>query len=299
MIARWRDGLTISTKQAIWAWGFLALPVAFFVVVRFAPSLYAFTLAFTNWNILGTPRFVGFENFVRLWNDPVFWQAFANTFRYLILGVPVSLVASFVIAYYLDQVRFMHGFIRALYFVPFLTTAAAMAWVWKWLYQPLPIGFFNKLLALVGIAQQPFLNSTVQALPAVLAVAIWAGMGFNVVIFLAGLRAIPETYYEAARIDGVSRTRILWEITLPLLRPTIIFLVVISSIGFLRIFDQVFNMTTDGDGGPLNSTTPLVLMIYRTAFKTFQMGYATALTVVLFLVMLAVTLLQLWLTRKR
>ena len=299
MIARWRDGLTISTKQAIWAWGFLALPVLFFVVVRFAPSLYAFTLAFTNWNILGTPRFVGWENFTRLWNDPVFWQAFANTFRYLILGVPVSLVVSFVIAYYLDQVRFLHGFIRALYFVPFLTTAAAMAWVWKWLYQPLPIGFFNKLLALVGIAQQPFLNSTVQALPAVLAVAIWAGMGFNVVIFLAGLRAIPETYYEAARIDGVSRTRILWEITLPLLRPTIIFLVVISSIGFLRIFDQVFNMTTDGDGGPLNSTTPLVLYIYRTAFKTFQMGYATALTVVLFLVMLMVTLLQLWVARKR
>jgi multiple sugar transport system permease protein len=298
-MTRWRDGLTISTKQAIWAWGFLALPVLFFVVVRFAPSLYAFTLAFTNWNILGTPRFVGFENFVRLWNDPVFWLAFANTFRYLILGVPISLVVSFVIAYYLDQVRFMHGFIRALYFVPFLTTAAAMAWVWKWLYQPPPIGFFNKLLALAGIAQQPFLNSTEQALPAVLAVAIWAGLGFNVVIFLAGLRAIPETYYEAARIDGVSRTRILWEITLPLLRPTVIFLVVISSIGFLRIFDQVFNMTTDGEGGPLNSTTPLVLMIYRTAFKTFQMGYATALTVVLFLVMLAVTLLQLWLTRKR
>jgi ABC-type sugar transport system permease subunit len=229
-MTRWRDNLTVSTKQAMWAWGFLALPVLFFVLVRFAPSLYAFTLAFTNWNILGTPRFVGWENFIRLWNDPVFWQAFANMF---------------------------------------------------------------------GLAQQPFLNSTEQALPAVLAVAIWAGLGFNVVIFLAGLRAIPESYYEAARIDGVSRTAILWEITLPLLRPTIIFLVVISSIGFLRIFDQVFNMTTDGDGGPLNSTTPLVLMIYRTAFKTFQMGYATALTVVLFLVMLAVTLLQLWVTRKR
>jgi multiple sugar transport system permease protein len=174
-----------------------------------------------------------------------------------------------------------------------------MAWVWKWLYQPLPIGYFNMMLSLVGLAQQPFLRSTEQALPAVLAVAIWAGIGFNVVIFLAGLRAIPETYYEAARIDGVSRTRILWEITLPLLRPTLIFLVVISSIGFLRIFDQVFNMTTDGDGGPLNSTTPMVLYIYRTAFKTFQMGYASAQTVVLFTVMLTITLVQLWLTRAR
>ena len=298
-MTRWREGLSVSTKQAMWAWGFLAIPILFFVVIRFAPSIYAFGLAFTSWNIVGTPRFVGFENFERLWNDPVFWQAFSNTFRYLILGVPVSLVLSFVIAYYLDQVRFMHGFIRALYFVPFLTTAAAMAWVWKWLYQPMPIGYFNKFLSLLGLAQQPFLNSTTQALPAVLAVAIWAGLGFNIVIFLAGLRAIPETYYEAARIDGVSRTRILWEITLPLLRPTVIFLVVISSIGFLRIFDQVFNMTTDGDGGPLNSTAPIVLYIYRTAFKNFQMGYASALTVVLFLVMLAVTLLQLWVARKR
>ena len=294
-----RDRLTIGGKRALWAWGFLALPIGYFALVRFWPTLHAFLLAFTSWNILGTPRFVGDENFVRLWSDPVFWKAFANTFRYLILGVPISLGLSFAIAYWLDQVRFMHGFIRALYFVPFLTTAAAMAWVWKWLYQPLPIGTFNMMLSLLGLAQQPFLRSTEQALPAVLAVAIWAGIGFNVVIFLAGLRAIPETYYEAARIDGVSRSRILWQITLPLLRPTVVFLVVISSIGFLRIFDQVFNMTTDGDGGPLNATTPMVLYIYRTAFKTFQMGYASALTVVLFLVMLAVTLLQLWVARRR
>lgn len=298
-MTRWREGLSVAQRQALWAWGFLAVPVLFFVVVRFVPSIHAFALAFTSWNIVGTPRFVGWENFERLWADPVFWQAFSNTFRYLILGVPISLVVSFVIAYYLDQVRFMHGFIRALYFVPFLTTAAAMAWVWKWLYQPLPIGYFNMLLGMAGVPQQPFLNSTTQALPAILAVAIWHGIGFNIVIFLAGLRAIPESYYEAARIDGVSRTVMMWEITIPLLRPTIIFLVVISSIGFLRIFDQVFNMTTDGDGGPLNATAPLVLYIYRTAFKTFQMGYAAALTVVLFLVMLAVTLLQLWITRKR
>jgi multiple sugar transport system permease protein len=154
-MTRWREGLSVSTKQAMWAWAFLAIPILFFVVVRFAPSLYAFGLAFTSWNIVGTPRYVGFENFERLWNDPVFWQAFKNTFRYLILGVPVSLVLSFVIAYYLDQVRFMHGFIRALYFVPFLTTAAAMAWVWKWLYQPLPIGYFNKFLNLLAWRSNP------------------------------------------------------------------------------------------------------------------------------------------------
>src|SRR5690606_775046 len=174
---------------------------------------------------------------------------------------------SFVIAYQLDRVRFMHGFIRALYFLPFLTTAAAMAWVWRWFYQPVPIGLINDVLSSLGIPQQPFLRSTTQALPAVLAPAIWAGLGFQVAIFLAGLRAIPNTYYEAARIDGVSDFTILRRITIPLLKPTIIFLVVFSSIGFLRIFDQVYNMTSGDPGGPLNSTKPLVLMIYQTAFS--------------------------------
>ncbi|MEM9442478.1 MAG: sugar ABC transporter permease, partial [Pseudomonadota bacterium] len=196
-------------------------------------------------------------------------------------------------------VRFCHGLIRALYFIPFLTTAVAMAWVWRWFYQPVPIGVFNNILATFGMEQQPFLRSTTQALPAILVPAIWAGLGFQIVIFLAGLRAIPETYYEAARIDGAGRWRILFEITIPLLRPTFIFLVVVSSIGFLRIFDQVYNMTPQGDGGPLNSTKPMVLYIYESAFDRFDMGYATAQTVVLFLVLLAITILQLKLLRSK
>jgi multiple sugar transport system permease protein len=133
----------------------------------------------------------------------------------------------------------------------------------------------------------------------VLAPAIWAGLGFQVVIFMAGLRAIPSTYYEAARIDGVSDWAILTRITLPLLKPTIVFLVVFSSIGFLRIFDQVYNMTTNDPGGPLNSTKPLVLMIYQTAFGAFEMGYAAAQTVVLFLILLAVSLIQLRILKDR
>jgi multiple sugar transport system permease protein len=193
----------------------------------------------------------------------------------------------------------MHGFIRALYFLPFLTTAVAMAWVWRWFYQPVPIGVFNNALASIGLPQQPFLRSTVQALPAVLAPAIWAGLGFQVVIFMAGLRAIPLSYYEAARVDGVSRWTILWEITLPLLKPTFVFLVVFSSIGFLRIFDQVYNITLNDPGGPLNSTKPLVLMIYQTAFNAFDMGYASAQTVILFLVLLAISILQLRILRDR
>ncbi len=295
----WYRSRTIRQKRVVWAWTFLSVPLLFYVVIRFYPTADAFWLSLHDWNLLSDMEWAGMSNFGRLAADPEFWQVFWNTFQYLLLGTPISLVIAFTIAYYLDQVRFMHGFIRALYFLPFLTTAVAMAWVWRWFYQPVPVGVFNNILAELGIAQQPFLRSTSQALPSVLAPAIWAGLGFQVIIFLAGLRAIPQSYYEAARIDGVSRLTILWEITIPLLKPTIVFLVVFSSIGFLRIFDHVFNMTTNDPGGPLNSTEPLVLMIYDTAFNGFQMGYAAAQTVVLFLVLLVVSLIQLRILRDR
>jgi len=278
---------------------FLAIPVVFYVVIRFYPTANAFVLSFQDWNLLSERRWTGTDNYVKLWNDPVFWKVFKNTFLYLLLGTPISLVLAFVIAYHLDKLRFMHGFLRALYFLPFMTTAVAMAWVWRWFYQPVPIGLFNNLLATVGIPQIEFLNSTTNALPAILAPAIWAGLGFQIIIFMAGLRAIPQSYYEAARIDGVSTWTTLVEITIPLLKPTIVFIVVFSSIGFLRIFDQVFNMTTNNPGGPLNSTKPLVLMIYDTAFTGFDMGYAAAQTVVLFLILLIVSLIQLRILRDR
>ena len=293
------DQLSVRQKQTVWAWGFLAIPIVFYVVVRFYPTANAIVLSFQEWNLLGARTWVGIDNYITLVNDPVFWQVFRNTFVYLLIGTPLSLVLAFFIAYHLDRVRFMHGTLRALYFLPFMTSAVAMAWVWRWFYQPVPIGVFNNMLASFGISQIAFLNSTTNALPAVLAPAIWAGLGFQIIIFMAGLRAIPKTYYEAAQIDGVSGWTVMSEITLPLLKPTIVFLVVFSSIGFLRIFDHVFNMTTNNPGGPLNSTKPLVLMIYDTAFNSFDMGYAAAQTVVLFVILLIVSLLQLRLLRDR
>lgn len=275
------------------------MPIVFYVLVRFYPTANAMLLSFQQWNLLGDRTWTGFSNYITLFNDPVFWKVFRNTFVYLLIGTPVSLFLAFFIAFHLDRVRFMHGTLRALYFLPFMTSAVAMAWVWRWFYQPVPTGLFNNFLATAGIPQIAFLNSTVNALPSVLAPAIWAGLGFQIIIFMAGLRAIPKTYYEAAQIDGVSSWTILWEITLPLLKPTIVFLVVFSSIGFLRIFDHVFNMTTNNLGGPLNSTKPLVLMIYDTAFNSFDMGYAAAQTVVLFVILLIVSLLQLRLLRDQ
>jgi multiple sugar transport system permease protein len=132
-----------------------------------------------------------------------------------------------------------------------------------------------------------------------MAPAVWAGLGFQVIIFIAGIRAIPRSYYEAAEIDGAGRWQILREITLPSLKPTVIFLTVVSTIGFLRIFDQVYSMTTNGSGGPLNTTKPLVLMIYEFAFDEFKLGRAAALTVILFVILLVISMFQLWLMRKK
>jgi multiple sugar transport system permease protein len=291
--------LTLQQRRVVWAWGFLALPIVFYAWIRFYPTLYAFWLSFTNWDLLRPAEFIGLENYQRMFADPAFLQAFGNTFEYLIIGMPISLLLSFTVAFYLDRVRFMHGFIRALYFLPFITTAAALAWVWRWFYQPIPVGVFNGILSHLHLPAQPFLRTPAQALPAITVTGIWAGLGFQIIIFIAGLRAIPATYYEAARIDGLGEWAILRKITLPLLKPTTIFLVVFSSIGFLRIFDSVFNMTHNDPGGPLGSTKPLVLLIYQTAFSSYDMGYAAAQTVVLFVILLVISLGQLFLLRDR
>ena len=291
--------LSMRMRSALWVWTFLAVPLVFYVVIRFYPTFNAFWLSLTDWDLMSDAEFIGLENYRDMFADDAFWKTFWNTFEYLIYGTPTSLVIAFVIAYYLDKVRFAHNFLRALYFMPYITTAAAMAWVWRWFYQPAPTGLINGVLGEVGIGQIEFLKSTTWALPSIMVTAIWAGLGFQIIIFMAGLRAIPDTYYEAARMDGLGEWAILRKITLPLLKPTMVFLIVFISIAFLRIFDQVYNMTTNDPGGPLGSTKPLVLMIYQTAFSSYDMGQAAAQTVVLFTILLVVSLLQLWLLRER
>jgi multiple sugar transport system permease protein len=295
----WFSGLTLARKQAVWAWIFLAVPMVFFIVVRFWPAADAMSLSLSHWNLVGPRQFIGLDNYRRMIADPVFWQVLGNTFEYLLLGLPVGLLLAFVVAFALDRIRTAQGLLRALYFLPHLTTATAMAWVWRWFYQPPPVGLFNLWLGLLGLPPQPFLRSTTQALPAVLVPAVWAALGFQVVIFMAGLKAIPRSYYEAAAIDGAGGWQVLREITLPLLLPTLVFLLITSSIALLRIFDFVYNMTAGGDGGPLNSTKPLVLSIYQSAFARMDMGYASAQTVVLFVILLSLSLLQLRLLRAR
>ncbi len=291
--------LSIQQKQAVWAYVFLLVPLAFYLVIRIYPAFNSFYISLTDWDIISTKKeLIFFENYKRLLNDPLFWKTLGNTFKYVIYGLPVNLILSFVVAYNLNKLHRGLGFYRTLYFIPYMTSLVAVSWVWRWLYQPLPMGFFNNLLSLIGISEQPFLMAPSQALQSILAPTIWVQMGFQVIIILAGLKGIPDYLYEACDIDGANNRQKLFKVTIPLLRPTIIFLVITGTIRYLRIFTQVYSMTYQGDGGPLNSTKPLVLYIYNNAFQKFEMGYASSMTIILFLIILVITLFQLKVLNK-
>jgi multiple sugar transport system permease protein len=292
--------MTLSQRRALTAYVLLAIPLAFFILVRIVPTLSALQVAFYQWDMLSDNRpFVGLDNFQHLPSDAAFVAAMANTLKYLILGVPIGLALALTIALGLTRVKRLAGLFRTVYFIPFITSLVAVSWVWRWLYQP-QRGSINVLLSLVGIPPQPFLQSTSQALPSIVAVNVWHDLGFQIVIFLAGLSAIPDVYYEAARLDGAGPWHLFRHITLPLLNPTIVFLAVTSAISSLQVFAQVQNMSAQGTGGPLNSTLSLVLYVYQKAFGgAYQMGYASAMTVVLFALILAVTLIQLRVLSRR
>ncbi|MFQ5612425.1 MAG: carbohydrate ABC transporter permease [Anaerolineae bacterium] len=290
--------LTISQRRVLWAYTFLFIPMLFFIFIRIGPTLSAFRISLHEWNPLATEqKFVGLANYQELWEEllkpkSVTHKAFVNTMKYVVIGMPLQLVISLIVALLLNEIRRLGTIFRAIYFIPFVTSTVAIAWVWRWLYQP-QYGPVNSLLSFVGFPQQPFLKSPDQALLSITTVVIWQGLGFAIIIFLAGLQQIPETYYEAAKLDGASRWQSFWNITLPLLNTSIVYLAVLQTISFLRMFDVVINMTTQGDGGPLNSTTTVTLRVYREGFSSFNMGYASTLTVALFAIILLITIVQL------
>lgn len=296
--------LSLRQRQILWAYGFLSVSLIFFIVVRWYPTILALEISFRDWNVLkGTGPWVGSENYRAIWEDlfkprSAARAAFVNTLKYVLYGVPLQMVISLLIALLLSQISRLSGFFRAAYFVPYVTSAVAVAFVWNWLYAPQE-GLINQALALLGLPSQPFLTRPSQALQAITVVAVWQGLGFSVIIFLAGLQQIPEIYYEAARIDGANGWQLFWRITLPLLNPVIVYLSVLSTISFLRLFVLVQNMSPRGTGGPLNSTTTVVLEVYKEGFASFNMGYAAALTVVLFVIILIITVVQLRLLTRR
>ena len=295
---------TLARKKIVWAYIFLAIPIVFFAYIRIYPALFAFQMSLYDYNPLSVEQpYVGLENYEKLGEElskrkSVTKASFQNTINYVMLGVPVQLGLALAIALMLNEIRFMSTIYRILFFLPFVTSTIAIAWVFRMLYQP-RFGLFNVVLQLLSLPQQPFLRSPQQALPSVLALVIWQGMGFAIIIFLAGLKQIPRTYYEAAEVDGASRWHTFRYITMPLLNPSIVYLLVLQTISFLRMFAPVVAMTEQGRGGPLDATTTVVLRVYREAFQSFNMGYASSMTVVLFALILGVTIIQLSVTSRR
>ena len=298
-----RFHMTLAKRKIMWAYIFLSIPIVFFLYIRLYPTFFAFQMSLYDWNPLAAEQeYVGLGNYQTLFTEmatpaSITQTAFANTAKYVLLGTPLQLVLALAVALMLNEIRFMVNIYRVIFFLPFVTSTIAISWVFRWLYQP-RIGLFNVILSAFSLPQQPFLRSTDQALYSIMAVVIWQGLGFAVIIFLAGLKQVPRVYYEAAKVDGASRWQSFWNITFPLLNPVIVYLVVLQSIGFLRMFAEVLAMSTQGDGGPLNSTTTVVLRVYREAFQRLNMGYASSITVVLFGIILIVTVVQLRVLRR-
>ncbi len=286
--------LSLARRRWLSAYLFLSIPILFFLAIRIAPTIYAFNVSLHNWDPIAIERpFVGLENFRRLGSDGTFWRSLRNTWVYVIVGVPVSLILSLAIALGLQRLTRFVGFYRMLYFVPYVTSLVAVSWVWRWMYTP--NGIFNEILGGVNLGPFKFLQSPDLAIYSIITMTIWQGLGFQIVIFLAGLESIPDTYYEAAALDGATAWRRFRDVTFPLLNPTLVFLTVVGVIGSLQVFTQIRNMTSQGQGGPLSSTISLVLYVYRQAFEALpsRMGYASAMTVFLFLMILVITIVQL------
>jgi multiple sugar transport system permease protein len=296
--------MSLNRKRALWAYVFLLVPLAFFIVVRVVPTLYAFDVSLRNYNPLAEVRpynnFANYQKFFKDISDPnhVTRMAFVNTFKYVIFGMPVQLILALGIALLLNSIGRFIALFRMIYFIPFVTSSVAVAWVWRALYLP-DYGVLNSILNLFHLPNSRFLLDPNMSLPSVTAVVVWQGLGYAIIIFLAGLQGIPEMFYEAARVDGATRWQVFHKITVPLLNNTIVYLGVLQTITFLRMFAEVLNLSRQGDGGPLNSTTTVVLRVYREGFGSQNMGYAAMLTVILFVIILAITLLQMKVLQRR
>lgn len=249
------------------------------------PIFASLGLSFTNWDLLTPPRFVGVDNFRHMLSDAEFWRTLRNTVTFLVGYVPLVLTMGLLVAVLLNAKIPFIGLFRTMYFIPVVTSWVAVALVWKWLLNP-AYGLINSALGAIGIAGPAWLFDPNWAMIAVILTSVWKDTGFIMVIMLAGLQGIPREYYEAASIDGANRLQGLLHVTIPLLAPTIVFCLSISLIGAFQVFDQVYVMT---EGGPAGATMVLVERIVSNAFSYSRMGYASAVSWVLFIIIFAVT----------
>lgn len=288
-------GSALELREAATGWAFIGPSLALLLVFSAAPLLFAFYLSFHGWNLVEPAKpFVGLRHYVQLAGDGLFWNAAKNTLIYS-LYVPATMVLSLAVALLLNRSFRGVALLRAVFFMPYITSFVAISIVWQWMYDP-EFGLFNWALGLVGLGPYPWLSNPATALPALMILAVWIHIGFQMVIFLAGLQAIPSELYEAAMIDGAGRWRRFWRITVPLLKPTTFFVLVTSAIGSFQVFTFVYVMT---EGGPLRATDVIVYHIYQNAWQFLRMGYASAMSWVLFAAIFAITLLQFKLLGRR
>ena len=260
------------------------------------PALRVLAMSFTDYNMINPAQSVGVANYLRLWADPLFWSALRNTALYLVVVVPVLVVLPALLAILANKAVAGLAFFRAALYLPVVTSLVISALVWKWLYAEQ--GLLNEFLLRTGLTDDPvrFLTEPENALFSVMAVTIWSGLGYYMVIYLAGLQSIPAQLLEAAEVEGVSRRQQIQYIILPLLKPQMAVVAVMSGMAAMKVFEEVFVMT---QGGPLDSTKTLVFHLYESAFVEFEMGYAAAAGVVLFVLTLALSLLNLRLLREK
>ncbi|MDI4632411.1 sugar ABC transporter permease [Pelomonas sp. V22] len=260
------------------------------------PALQALLTSFTSFNMITPAEWVGAANYKRLAADPFFWSALRNSLLYLLVVVPVLVFAPIGLAVLVDRALPGVRLFRALFYLPVITSLVISGLIWKWVYEER--GLLNYVLQASGLVAEPvaFLTDPGNALFAVMAVTIWSGMGYYMVIYLAGLQAIPRHLYEVAEVEGVNRWQQFIHITLPLLRPSMAVVAVMSSIAAMKVFEEIYVMT---QGGPMDASKTLVYFIYETAFSEFEMGLASAAGVVLFCITLVLSLINLRLLKRK
>jgi multiple sugar transport system permease protein len=284
-----------STRQTRAAILFLTPSLVILAVFVFWPIIQSVILSLHNWRFgAEVQEWAGFANYEQMWRDRRFWNAFNNTVYFTAFFVPLGIIIPLGLALMLNRALPMRSLFRAAIFLPVIASFAIVALAWRFLLDP-DIGLISYWFSFIGLPRFAPLRDPDWAMPAVIAVTLWKNIGFNMVIYLAGLQSVPPVLYEAARIDNASRWTQFWAITWPQLKATNVFVLVISIIGAFQVFDPVFVLTPNG--GPLFTTETLVSFIYRTGISQFKLSYAAAVGFVLFLIVFVLTLIQLVLTR--
>ena len=291
----------LQRQRARTGWLFVAPSLALITTFFFLPVLAGLVLSFTDFDIyaigaLDTARFVGLRNYAQLLANPLFWKALGNTFYYVLVGGPLSVATSLAAALFVSSklARFPTLW-RSVFFAPVVTSLVAVAIVFRYLYHP-RYGLLNAALNAIGVPSVDWLGDPHWAMPAIILLAIWKNFGYNMLIFVAGIQSIPEELYEAAKLDGARAAQRFLRITFPLLGPTFLFVGVTTMLGFFQLFAEPYVMT---QGGPLKSTTTIVLLMYEEGFRWWRMGMAAAIAFVLLVIMLIGTLVQIRVQRAR